>query len=325
MKLSEHNAESTPLVIGVDTSNYTTSLAILDINGKLIANLKRPLAVAQGERGLRQSDAVFSHVKNFPSLTDEAKDFFLGRNIAAVGVSTQPRLQEGSYMPCFLTGQAFASSMALAAQAPLYTFSHQCGHMMAVLYSSEREVWSQAPFCAFHVSGGTTEVLRVSALPDQAGFVTELVGGTKDLNAGQIIDRIGVYMGLSFPCGMEMEKLALSFQGKVPRRRMKIDNLFANLSGLENITKKMYDDTKDKSLCSAFVFRVIADTMEELCRQYLEKFGDMPVVFAGGVMSNKIIRTRLENAFVSAFAEPELSRDNAVGIAELARRKFLRV
>ncbi|MBR6795553.1 MAG: hypothetical protein IKM52_05560, partial [Clostridia bacterium] len=98
-----------PLVIGIDTSNYTTSLAILDIEGKLLANLKRPLPVAQGERGLRQSDAVFSHVKNFPSLTEEAQEYIKGRRIAAVGVSTRPRLQEGSYMPCFLTGQAFAS------------------------------------------------------------------------------------------------------------------------------------------------------------------------------------------------------------------------
>ena len=318
----EPDVQATPVVIGVDTSNYTTSLAILTLDGELIANLKRPLSVSEGQRGLRQSDAVFSHVKNFPSLTEEADPFLSDKRIAAVGVSTQPRLQEGSYMPCFLTGQAFASSIALAARAPLFTFSHQCGHMMAALYSSGREEWSQSPFCAFHVSGGTTEVLRVCAAPNGEGFITELVGGTKDLNAGQVIDRIGVHMGLSFPCGMEMEKLALSFEGKVPRRKMKVENLFANLSGLENIAVNMYDETKDRSLCSAFVFSVIADTLEKLCRSYFEKYGEMPVVFAGGVMSNTLIRTHLEKHFVSAFAEPELSRDNAVGIAELARRKL---
>lgn len=311
-----------PLVIGIDTSNYTTSLAILDIEGKLLANLKRPLPVAQGERGLRQSDAVFSHVKNFPSLTEEAQEYIKGRRIAAVGVSTRPRLQEGSYMPCFLTGQAFASSIALAAKAPLYTFSHQCGHVMAALYSADCLSWTKAPFCAFHVSGGTTEVLRVCEAPDFGGFKAELVGGTKDLNAGQIIDRIGVYMGLSFPCGIEMEKLALSFKGRIPRRKMKVENGYANLSGLENIACKMYDESKDSALCSAFVFSVLAETLEALCLQFFEKYGEMPVVFAGGVMSNTLIRSKLEKRFRAAFAAPELSRDNALGIAELARRKW---
>ena len=161
------------------------------------------------------------------------------------------------------------------------------------------------------------------AAPDHSGFLTELVGGTKDLNAGQIIDRIGVYMGLSFPCGVEMEKLALSFEGKVPRRKMKIENLYANLSGLENIAIKLYDETKDKAMCSAFVFGVLSDTLEHLCRDYLAKYGEMPVVFAGGVMSNTLIRSHLEKSFLAAFAEPELSRDNAVGIAELTRQKYM--
>ena len=322
MQPSMNQQTENSLIVGIDTSNYTTSLAILSADGSLLANLKRPLPVSAGERGLRQSDAVFAHIKNFPSLANEAKPYLHEREIAAIGVSTRPRLIEGSYMPCFLSGVSFASSLSLGQSAPLFEFSHQCGHIMAALYSSERIQWSERPFCAFHVSGGTTEVLRVKAAPEGDGFLTEHVGGTRDLNAGQVIDRIGVYMGLSFPCGIEMERLASLYDGKIPKHRMKVADGFVNLSGLENLACRLYDDTKDKALCAAFVLDTLADALQRLASQYLDKYGEMPIVFAGGVMSNERIRARIEASFLSAFAEPELSRDNAVGIAELTRRKL---
>ena len=152
------------VVIGIDTSNYTTSYAIISIDGELVANLKRPLPVKAGERGLRQSDAVFAHVKNLPDLASEAKSYLEDCEIVAIGVSEKPRNIEGSYMPCFLAGVAVAENLAGALGVPLYRFSHQCGHIMAAVFSAGRFDLLEAPFAAYHVSGGTTELLRLLAM-----------------------------------------------------------------------------------------------------------------------------------------------------------------
>lgn len=305
--------------LGIDTSNYTTSVAVIDKNGELTANLKNLLPVKPGERGLRQSDALFAHTKNLPALLEEAKKFTSDGAVIAVGVSTRPRKKEGSYMPCFLAGVSAACAAALGAGAPLYEFSHQCGHIMAALYSTGRDIPSE--FAAFHISGGTTELVR--ALAADNGFICDTVGGTKDLNAGQIIDRLGVYMGYPFPSGKYMEEAALANKTPLPKKKPTVHGTEINLSGLENIAVKLYDETSDKALVSAFIFNYLADAIKMMCEGYREKFGDMPFVFAGGVMSNKLIRRRLEADFDSSFAEPALSCDNAVGIAVLTRNAYI--
>jgi N6-L-threonylcarbamoyladenine synthase len=293
---------------------------VLDGEGKLLANLKRMLPVKQGERGLRQSDAVFAHVKNMQELLVEVKDIIGENKILAIGASDKPRRVEGSYMPCFLVGYDVALAFAAAANAKVYTFSHQEGHIAAALYSSKRADLFDKPFAAFHVSGGTTEL--VSVIPCDSGFSTELVGGTNDLNAGQLIDRIGVAMGLGFPCGKEMEALALTNEKKVPKRKVSAQGTTVNLSGLENIAVKMYRECADAALVSAFVFERVADALLSMSDAYLADNADAHFVFAGGVMSNSIIKKRLSEKLNASFAEPAFSCDNAVGTAYLAYREY---
>ena len=304
------------IVIGIDTSNYTTSVGLMYDDGELIANIKRPLPVKSGERGLRQSDAVFNHVKNLPSAMSEAREILNGRHPTAIGVSTRPRNVDGSYMPCFLVGVAAAESIAAAEGIEVKRFSHQCGHVMAALYSSGRQdLLDGREFCAFHVSGGTTEMLRVHSV--ESGFSCELIGGTADLNAGQVIDRVGVMMGLPFPAGPHIEALALGYSGRIPKRKPKLSGFEVNLSGLENMAEKLYRETDDKTLVSAFVLDYIGEALSMLAESYEEAFGKTDFVFAGGVMSNSIIKGKLKSRFFASFAEPSLSADNAVGIAAL--------
>lgn len=310
------------IILGIDTSNYTTSVALMFDDGELIANIKRPLPVSKGERGLRQSDAVFAHVKNIPSAMDEARVYLNGRSPSAVGVSERPRNVEGSYMPCFLCGVAVAQSVCASVNAPLYRFSHQCGHIMAALYSSGAEELMNGRFAAFHVSGGTTELLLVDG--GECGFNTQLIGGTKDLNAGQIIDRVGVYLGLPFPAGPHIESLALEYKRKIPSKKVSVIGTYANLSGLENMACKLFDETNDKRLVSAFVLEYVGNALVRMCEGLIDSYGQMPIVFAGGVMCNSIIRSKLRSRFDSYFAEPLMSADNAVGIAELARLNHIR-
>ncbi len=310
------------IILALDTSNYTTSAALMHLDGELVANIKRPLPVKLGECGLRQSDAVFAHIKNLPEIMEEVRDKLNGRAPSFVGVSTRPRNLEGSYMPCFLSGVAAAESIAASLGVPLYKYSHQCGHIMAAIYSARRyDLLDGREFCAFHVSGGTTEVLRVSAC--KGGFSAEHVGGSSDLNAGQLIDRVGVAMGLPFPAGVHIEKLALENKSKIPKRKVSLKGLNLNLSGIENVAAKLFADTEDKSLVSAFLLQYIADALTELAFEYERACGRCDFVFSGGVMCNSIIKSRLSESFNASFAEPMMSADNAVGIAALTRKDIL--
>lgn len=307
-------------VLGIDTSNYTTSVGIIDLEGSLIANLKRPLPVKAGERGLRQSDALFAHTVNIPQIMREANDFTSQYEIVAVGVSSTPRKQEGSYMPCFLSGVACAESICAVNRLPLYKFSHQCGHIMAAVYSSGAFELLDRSFGAFHISGGTTELVRVT--PANFGFCAELLGGTADLNAGQVIDRVGVYMGMKFPCGAQMELEAIRNDKKIPKKKISIKNMEVNLSGLENMAIKLYRETSDVPLTCAFVFDYIGRAISSLIEAYYEVYGEEKIILAGGVMSNSIIKKMLSEKYNVSFAEPALSADNAVGIAALTLRAY---
>ena len=308
------------VILGIDTSNYTTSVSILSINGELIANLKRPLPVKAGERGLRQSEAVFAHTVNIPDLMGEAKSYLEGKNIVAVGVSATPRNQVGSYMPCFLSGVAAAESISATLGVPLYRFSHQCGHIMAAVYSSARYDLLDGEFGAFHISGGTTELVRVT--PKENAFEAQLIGGTADLNAGQIVDRIGVYLGMNFPAGPALEAEAMNNTLKIPKKKISSNGMQVNLSGLENMAIKLYNETGDKPLVAAFVFDFLGRSISSMLDAYIEKYGDGTVVCAGGVMCNGIIRKMLLENYKVCFAEPAMSADNAVGIAALALRAY---
>lgn len=312
-----------PCYVGIDTSNYTTSVALADEGGKIVANLKLPLPVKEGGRGLRQSDAVFAHVKNLPVLMRELGALLKGVEVRGIGVSARPRDAEGSYMPCFLTGEVAAESLAAGLGVPVCWFSHQSGHLMAALYSSgASKTLLCGSFGAFHVSGGTTEMLLVK--PESAGFSVELLGGSADLHAGQAVDRIGVALGLSFPCGPALEKLAMTNTKKIPKPRISVREGSCNLSGLENLALDLYRKTDDKALTAAFVLRFLTQTLAEMSQWLRETYGELPILFSGGVMSNRIIAGELQAKLGNVyFAEPAFSADNAAGVALLCRARLM--
>lgn len=305
------------LYLGIDTSNYTTSAAIADSEGNIVSSFTKLLSVKPGERGLRQSDAVFQHIKN----SDEASETIRsavrnsGGRIAAIGVSASPTYAEGSYMPCFMSGLSFARMISASLDVPLYNFSHQAGHIAAALYSSNAVVLAERPFVAFHVSGGTTDIISVSPDSNRVIF-PETVGGTRDLNAGQLIDRVGVAMGLAFPAGREIERLSAECESDVPRARICVSGIECNLSGIENKALELYRKTGDSAATARFVIQTLGDTLAAMLDGVYERFGDVPVVFAGGVMSCKALRTRLAGSN-RYFAEPAFSADNACGTAVL--------
>lgn len=306
------------LTLGIDTSNYTTSCAIYDSENGEVVQKKLLLPVKEGEKGLRQSDAVFHHTARLWSLVEE---LFGNRKleIDAVGVSEKPRDVEGSYMPCFLVGVNAARCVAAALNKPVYGFSHQAGHIMAALYSADKLELKDKKFIAFHVSGGTTEMLLVSPNAERA-FDVEIIGETLDLNGGQAVDRAGVMLGLKFPCGKELEKLALA-SDKIFNPKICVKEGNCSLSGLENKCAAMNKKGDSAEDISRFCLDFIGKTIEIMTEYALEKYGDLPLVYAGGVMSNSIIRSRIESKFNAVFAKPDFSCDNAAGTAVLAALK----
>ncbi len=298
----------------------------------MVANIKIPLPVSEGARGLRQSDAVFAHVKNLPEAIRQVRDVLRDHEltVAAVGYSATPRDAEGSYMPCFLSGRVAAEALAAGADVPLYAFSHQSGHIMAALYSSGAlfdEDFMMKPFLAFHVSGGTTEA--VIATPNVGGFAVDLVGYGADLHAGQVIDRAGVMMGLPFPCGRDMEVLASEYLKNQPIKGLKVcvQDGICHLSGLENQASDLWRKSADAGHVSAYVLTFIGKTLRRMTEQIQEKLDTpLPVLYSGGVMSNKLIRPMLTGKanWKCYFAEPAFSADNAAGTSVLCAKAYLK-
>jgi N6-L-threonylcarbamoyladenine synthase len=306
-------------VLGIDTSNYTTSVALAEEDG--FRQSRRILAVGKGECGLRQSNALFLHTVNLP---DMMRALMPMGKIDAVAYSAYPRDVEGSYMPCFLAGKASAESVAAVLGVPLYAFSHQAGHLMAAVKTCGDENIGKKPFLAFHASGGTTELLY--AEPDEnIGFSAEIVGHTLDISAGQLVDRVGVMLGLTFPCGNELEKLAKQSTAKKIPSNICVRGADCNISGAENTAAKMLKDGKSPEDVARFAIEFVGKTIIKMSLAAREKYPDLPIIYAGGVMRNAIIKKMLAREVPNVlFADTELSSDNAVGTAYLGLEKFVR-
>lgn len=300
-------------VLGLDTSNYTTSAALF--NGETGRNIGRLLDVRPGELGLRQSDALFQHVKRLPLLLEE----LMGerRDILAVGASTRPRAVEGSYMPCFLAGEGQGRGIAAALGVPFYPHSHQQGHLAAAAWSAGRMDLLDAPFLAWHLSGGTTELLLVK--PKGYTVEAEIIGGTSDISAGQLIDRTGVLLGLQFPAGKALDELSQQ-DGAAFAFSVRLDGLTFSLSGMENQVKALAERGESKTAIARFAIATVTSVVRRATQEAQKQHPGLPVLCSGGVASNTHLREVLAETCGAIFAQPKYSTDNAMGTAILTWR-----
>ena len=303
-------------VLGIDTSCYTTSAALVSIEGRLLSSERQLLTVEEGGRGLQQSAALFQHIKAIPQMIEAALFQAGAVQIVAVAASTRPRSKEDSYMPVFRAGESEARTAAMLLSVPFFPFSHQQGHIRAAMYGTELK--TDQPFLALHLSGGTTELLAHS------DNTLSFIGGTLDLHAGQLIDRIGVRMGLSFPAGPEMEKLAVQGHAK-GLLGVTIRGLNCCISGAENKAAAWLSSNElDRQDIAAEVFDFLSRTVERMLEKAVAETGIRDALLAGGVSSSmlfrKMLKQRVKNRRLNCnlfFAKPELSGDNAVGVALL--------
>ena len=321
------------LYLGIDTSNYRTSVAAVDSDGMILSHTAVLLDVPAGKRGLRQSDAFFMHSNRIPGYIEELFGSTDPANIKAVGVSERPRRVEGSYMPCFLAGVNAAREIAAALKIPVYCFSHQEGHAAAVMESEGKTAASRTLF--FHLSGGTTEALICS--PDGKGYSMEIAGGTRDISVGQLFDRFGVAMGMPFPSGQYLDDIAFKAlektdfdvkktekTGVIPR--LKHDEGYFNLSGAETRLMRYAENPNGISAeaVTAELFSSVSELIIKTARYLSEKYCAENIYMAGGVASSRTFRAIAHNNRSAdiQFGAPELSGDNAVGAALLAKRTY---
>ncbi|MBQ2881456.1 MAG: peptidase M22 [Clostridia bacterium] len=306
--------------LGIDTSNYRTSAALYFADGTY-QNSRKLLPVPKGEKGLRQNDAVFAHVKQFAEVFSKLD--LENTVIKGVGVSVSPRNTAGSYMPCFSFGQTVAYSLAHAYGVKCYDFSHQQGHIAAGLLSCGRLDLIDREFYAVHASGGTTEILSLSGLDN-----IDISSKTRDISVGQLIDRTGVLLGCDFPCGVELEEIAAGYSEKI-KIKINLKDGDCCLSGYENKVKDFLSQGMSREYISAYIIDVCGYTIADML-VFLENKKRLPVLCAGGVMANKRIKKIIETEFkhhgheAPNYASVELSGDNAVGVAYLACRSFNR-
>lgn len=300
---------------GIDTSAYTTSIAAVS-HGRLLLDKRKMLEVPKGGRGLRQSEAVFSHIKNL-------RELFCGigmpmDDLTAVAFSEKPCPTQDSYMPVFCVGASHAAAVAAAAGAELYSLTHQHGHIYSALLDNDID---DGQYGAFHVSGGTLDILKVNI---NNGIVADIrtLGGSLDITCGQLIDRAGVAAGLTFPSGSEMEKLYVS---GAPKLAVHVEGLSANLSGAETQALRRLASGENAAIVCSAVIDCVSRTLTRLLVNTADFCGFKSFLFTGGVICNTIIRENIknvcaENSLGCMFAQKHLCSDNACGLALAAER-----
>lgn len=308
------------LIIGIDTSCYTTSMAAVTIDDYLVGDHRCTLHVPMGGRGLQQSQGVFQHIQNMADVFMHLQPLLKNYSIAAVAASTRPRPVDDSYMPVFTVGESQGRVLAAGLGVPFWCTSHQEGHLFAGLWSAKASL--PTSFLAVHVSGGTSELLHVISHPEQACLESKILGATRDLHAGQFVDRVGVSMGLPFPAGPHLEELAEKVQGEEVYLPSSVDGYDFSFSGSETYAHRLLNEGYAPANIARGVENCIAKTLEKIIRRAISATGIRQVLLVGGVMANKHIRARLrrrlEHPAVKGelfFAEPVLSTDNAVGVA----------
>lgn len=300
-------------VLGLDTSNYTTSAAVYCDDGTGL-NSSRLLDVPEGGLGLRQSDALFQHVRRLPERIRALYQSGKLNNIRAVGASTAPRSVEGSYMPCFLAGESQGQVLADVLDVPFFAFSHQQGHVAAACWSAGRMDLLDKPILSWHLSGGTTELLLVEPVNGMPQM--KILGGTEDISAGQLIDRTGKRLDVPFPAGKGLDAMAAKSTSK-EKFPVKLRGLRFSLSGVENQVQKRIDAGMAPEDVARFTLNTVANTVHRVTQQALKEYPGLEVLCSGGVASNSLLRQVMNYAL---FAEPCYSTDNAMGVALLTHR-----
>ncbi|MSQ63261.1 MAG: tRNA (adenosine(37)-N6)-threonylcarbamoyltransferase complex transferase subunit TsaD [Betaproteobacteria bacterium] len=304
------------LILGIETSCDETGLALYDADARqLLAHaVYSQTAMHEAYGGVVPELASRDHLRRLVPLSRQVLERG-GRRIADIGAVAYT---EGPGLAgALLAGAAFARSLAQALAVPAIGIHHLEGHLLSPLLSTRAP---QFPFVALLVSGGHTQLMRVQ----QVGRY-ELLGETQDDAAGEAFDKTAQLLGLGYPGGPALSRLAESGKPKryrLPRPMITSGDLEFSFSGLKTavltLMKKEIQPEK-KDLAREFVDAVV-EVLVAKCSLAMEKTGLTQLVVAGGVGANKQLRAALDakaaaTGFDVFYPEPELCTDNGAMIA----------
>ena len=239
-----------------------------------------------------------------------------------IGVSARPRPLEDSYMPAFLVGLGLARSLAAVNEIPLWQISHQENHLEAGLWSAQGPDADR--FLLLHASGGTTDLLLAEKQTDSTYALTQ-AGGSKDLHAGQFVDRVGVALGLQFPAGAALEQLAATAADCI-ELPVAVRQGDVSLSGPATAALRKIEAGADPAALAAGVQYAMAETFVRMIRNVAAQKEIFDVLLVGGVVSNAYIRRHMIEKLAKRrirvwIPESRFSPDNAAGCAAYAFRQ----
>ena len=297
------------LILGIETSCDDTGVALYDSRaGKLVAHAVHTQAsMHQAYGGVVPELASRDHIRRLVPLTRQVLD---GHRIDGIGYTEGPGLAGA-----LLVGASFAHALALSLGVPALGIHHLEGHLLSPLLSANRPDF---PFVALLVSGGHTQLMRVDGVGRYA-----LLGDTQDDAAGEAFDKTAQLLGLGYPGGPALSKLAEA--GKPGRYRLPRPMLASGLdfsfSGLKTavLTIVKNDNPDHADLARAFVDAIV-EVLVAKCARALEATGLTRLVVAGGVGANKQLRAALDveagrRGFDVFYPEAELCTDNGAMIA----------
>ena len=307
------------LILGIETSCDDTGVALYDSEKReLVAHaVHTQAAMHQAYGGVVPELASRDHVRRLVPLTKEV----LGKRdlaeIDGIGYTEGPGLAGA-----LLVGASFAHALGLSLGVPVIGVHHLEGHLLSPMLSARRP---EFPFLALLVSGGHTQLMRVGGVGDY-----ELLGDTQDDAAGEAFDKTAQLLGLGYPGGPALSKLAES--GKPGRYRLPRPMIGAGLdfsfSGLKTavLTLSKNERPEPADLARAFVDAIV-EVLVAKCVRALEMAGLTRLVVAGGVGANKQLRAALDaesrrRGFDVFYPEPELCTDNGAMIAYAASQKI---
>ncbi|MBK2124563.1 tRNA (adenosine(37)-N6)-threonylcarbamoyltransferase complex transferase subunit TsaD [Fangia hongkongensis] len=308
------------IVLGIETSCDETGIAIYDgHNNKLLANaLYSQIALHAEYGGVVPELASRDHVAKLIPLVKEAlfeANLSLS-DIEAVAYTAMPGL-----VGALMVGAAFAKSLAFMLEIPAVAIHHLEGHLLAPLLSNDNA--PEYPYIALLVSGGHTQLIQVDAFAEYT-----LLGESIDDAAGEAFDKTAKMLGLPYPGGPHLAKLAETGRKGVfhfPRPMCDRPGLDFSFSGLKTAVLNAWEDQQEKSLAVkadvAFAFQeAVIDTIVIKCKRALKETNIKRLVVAGGVSANKHLRESLEalaqkNGFEVFYPPLEYCTDNGAMIA----------
>ena len=299
------------ITLGIETSCDETSVAVVKNGREVLSNIiNTQIAIHTQFGGVVPEIASRKHVENISAVTEAA---LKEANITFDDIDVIACTYGPGLVGALLVGVSYAKALSYAINKPLIGTNHIQGHI-AANYITHQEL--EPPFLCLIISGGHTTLAHIKSYNE-----FEILGKTRDDAIGEAFDKVARVIGLGYPGGPKIDKLAKEGQPVIDLPRTKFDNLDFSFSGIKTAVINLHHKNPDvdkANLCASFE-RTVTEELLSNTLEAAKKLGVKKIALAGGVSANSYIRARFENlkenGYEIFYPELKLCTDNAAMIA----------